>query len=95
VSNLPKDNEILDSLKNIEKKLDVLIKIQKSMAPEPKISSEQKMILNYCNSKNTISEIAERTKKTKKAVERVLERLRSKGIIKSVKIKGKIVYSKV
>ena len=92
---MSKENEILGSLKNIEKKLDVLIKIQKSMAPEPKISSEEKKILNYCNSKNTINEIVEQTKKTKKSIERILERLRSKGIITSVKTKGKTVYSKV
>lgn len=92
---LTKDDEILGSLKNIEKKLDVLIKIQKSMAPKPKISSEEKKILDFCNSKNTINEIAEHTKKTKKSIERILARLRNKGIIQSIKTKGKVVYSKV
>lgn len=90
-----KENEILGSLKNIEKKLDVLIKIQKSLAPEPKISLEEKKILDFCNSKNTINEISDQTKKTKKSIERILGRLRSKGIIQSVKTKGKVVYSKV
>ena len=85
-------NEIL---KNIEKKLDVLIKIQKSMAPEPKIGTDEKKVLKYCNSKYTINEIVEKTKKTKGSVEVVLSNLRSRGIIKSVKTKGKIVYSKV
>lgn len=87
--------EILKSLKNIEKKLDVMIKIQKSMAPEPKLGADEKKILKYCNSKYTINEIVEKTQKTKGSVEVVLSNLRSKGIIKSVKIKGKIVYSKV
>ena len=82
-------------LKNIEKKLDVLIKIQKSMAPEPKISPEKEKILVFCNSKNTINEISEQTKKTKKSIERILANLRSKGIIQSIKTKGKVVYSKV
>lgn len=92
---MSKENEILGSLKNIEKKLDVLIKIQKSMAPEPKITEEETKILDFCNSKNTINEIAEQTKKTKKSIERILAKLRSKGIIQSVKTKGKVVYSKV
>ncbi len=92
---LAKDDEILDSLKNIEKKLDVLIKVQKSMAPEPKISPEEKKILDFCNSKNTINEISDQTKKTKKSIERILAKLRSRGIIQSVKMKGKVVYSKV
>jgi len=82
-------------LKNIEKKLDVLIKIQKSMAPEPKITPDEKKILKYCNSKYTVNEIVEKTKKTKGTIEVELSKLRSKGMIKSVRAKGKIVYSKV
>jgi hypothetical protein len=89
------NQEILKSLKNIEKKLDVMIKIQKSMAPEPKITPEEKTILKFCNSKYTINDIVEKTKKSKNNVKVVLSYLRSKGIIKSVTIKGKIVYSKV
>ena len=72
-----------------------MIKIQKSMAPEPKIGLDEKKVLKYCNSKYTINEIVEKTKKTKGSVEVVLSNLRSRGIIKSVKIKGKTVYSKV
>ena len=89
---MSKENEIVDVLKNIEKKLDILIKIQKSMAPEPKISPEEEKILVFCNSKNTINEIAEQTKKS---IERILAKLRSKGTIQSVKTKRKVVYSKV
>jgi len=48
---LEKNDETLKSLKNIEKKLDILIKIQKSMAPEPKITLDEKKILKFCNSK--------------------------------------------
>lgn len=92
---LSKDNEILGSLKNIEKKLDVLIKIQKSIASEPKISSNVKKVLKFCNSKYTINEIVDKTNKTKGSVKVILSKLRGQGIIKSVKIKGKIVYSKV
>lgn len=95
MNDLEQNNEILKSLKNIEKKLDVLIKIQKSMAPEPKIRLDEKKILKFCNSKYTINEIVDKTKKTKGSVEVVLSKLRSRGIIKSIKIKGKIVYSKV
>jgi len=89
------NQEIPKSLKNIEKKLDVMIKILKSMAPELKLGLDEKKILKYCNSKFTINEIIEKTQKTKGSVEVVLSHLRSKGIIKSVTIKGKIVYSKV
>lgn len=92
---MAKEEEILGSLKNIEKKLDILIKIQKSMAPEPKITPDEKKILQFCNSKYTINDIVEKTQKTKRTVTVELSKLRSKGIIKSVKIKGKIVYSKI
>ena len=92
---MSKDDEILGSLKNIEKKLDVLIKIQKSMAPEAKINENEKKLLEFCNSKYTINEIVEKTKKKKSVIEVMLSRLRGKGVIKSVNTKGKIVYSKV
>jgi len=92
---MKQDDEILKSLKNIEKKIDVLIKIQKSMAPEPKINEDEKNLLKFCNSKYTINEIVEKTKKKKSVIEVMLSRLRSKGVIKSVNTKGKIVYSKV
>lgn len=92
---MSKENEILGSLKNIEKKLDVLIKIQKSMAPEPKITSDEKKILKFCNSKYDVSEIVTLTNKTRGVVDVLLSRLRGKGIIKSTKIKGKTVYTKV
>jgi len=95
VSDFSKENEILGSLKNIEKKLDILIKIQKSIAPEPKLGSDEKKILKFCNSKYTINEIVEKTQKTKHYIEVILSKLRGSGIIKSVKIKGRIVYSKV
>ena len=92
---MSKDDEILGSLKNIEKKLDDLIKIQKSMAPEAKINENEKKLLEFCNSKYTINEIVEKTKKKKSVIEVMLSRLRGKGVIKSVNTKGKIVYSKV
>ena len=95
MNNIKTDVEILKSLKNIEKKLDILIIFQKSMAPEPKINSEEKLILSFCNSNNTVDEITEQTKKTKKSVEGILQRLRNKGVIKSFKIQKKTVYSKV
>lgn len=41
---------------------------------------------------NTINEIS---KQTKKSIERILAKLRSKEIIQSIKTKGKVVYSKV
>lgn len=95
VNNLSKEEEILGTLKSIEKKLDILIKIQKSIAPVPKLDADERHVLKLCNSKYTVNDIVEQTKKTKGSVEVALSRLRSKGIIKSVKVKGKIVYSKV
>ena len=89
------DAEILKSLKNIEKKLDILVILQKSVTPKPEINDEQNLILPFCNSKNTVEEIAKQTKKTKESVKGILRRLRNKGVITSFKIKKKTVYSKV
>ncbi len=75
--------------------MDVLIRIQKSIAPKSKINPEEEKILVFCNSKNIINKISKQTKKTKKSVERILEKLRGKGIIQSLKIKGRTVHSKV
>ena len=91
---MKQDNEILKSLQNIEKKLDVMIKIQKSMAPKPPTPNEE-IILKFCNSKNSINEIAKITKKSNDTVKKMLSNLRKKGIIKSVNLNGKTVFSKV
>ena len=58
-------------------------------------SDEEESQIIKTKIKNTINEISEQTKKTKKSIERILAKLRSKGIIQSVKTKGKVVYSKV
>ena len=72
-----------------------MIKIQRSIEPKPKLDADERKVLKYYNSKYTISKIVEQTKKTKDSVEVALSRLRSKGMIKSVRVKGKLVYSKV
>ncbi len=42
-------------LKSLDKKLDILIALQKSSSPPPKLSPFEKDVLKLCNSKNTIN----------------------------------------
>lgn len=87
--------ELINAIKKLEVKLDVQIAITKSMAPKPKITSEESKILKLCNSKNSIADMVAKTKKTKTNVAFLLSSLKGKGIIKSVKVKNKLGYTKI
>lgn len=93
-SRIPK--KIMRSLKTIEKKLDILIALQKRIARITNIGEEEKKILKLCNKKNTIDDIIEKTGKKRNNVKSVLFHLRNKGLIISVKIKDKkTVYERI
>ena len=47
----------------MDKKLDVLIAIQKSSLPAPKITPIEEEILKLCNSKNTIKDMMKKASK--------------------------------
>lgn len=87
--------EMLKSLKRIEEKLEILINLQKVAMPKPKVTTEEKKILKLCDKKHTAEEIAKGTGKTENNVNVILSRLRDKGLIKSVEIKGRTVYEKI
>jgi len=88
-------DRLLKSLKSIESKLETLIILQKAVTPKPKLGDEQKKILQLCDKKHTIEDIAKETGKTTNNVKSTLSKLRKKGLIKSVKLKDKVVYERI
>jgi len=90
------NDDIVTVLKSIDKKLDILINLSRLSAPKQTVTSEEKKIFDLCNKKNTAPEMVIKTTKTLSNVNFILNSLRNKGLIKSVKnIKKQTVYSKV
>ena len=88
--------KIVHSLKTIERRLDILIALQKRVTPMPSIGEEENKILNLCNMKNTIDDIMEKTGKRRSNIKNVLFHLRNKGLIVSARAKDKkTVYERI
>jgi len=87
--------EMISLLKSIEEKMDTLVNLQRSLMPKPKLGKEEKKVLKFCDRKNTIAEIATKTGKTSNNVNFLLTKLRSKGVIRSVKIRNRTVYERI
>jgi len=87
--------ELIKSLKGIEDRLEILINIQKATLPKPSIGKEERKVLKLCDKKHIVEEIAKETSKTETNVNFILSRLRDKGLIRSVKMKGKTVYERI
>lgn len=87
--------ELMQQLKSIERKLDVLVKLLKASMPKPKITPEERKILELCDKKHTINDIVKETGKTRNNVKVILTHLRNKGVIKTIKIKDKTVYQRI
>lgn len=88
-------DELMRFLKSIEEKLGTLLSIQKAIMPKPSIGKEERKVLKLCDKKHTAEEIAKETGKTDNNVNVILSRLRSKGLAKSVDVKGRTVYEKI
>lgn len=88
-------DELMKSLKGIEERLAILLSIQKATMPKPSIGKEEKKVLKLCDKKHTAEEIAKETGKTENNVNVILSRLRDKGLVKSVDIKGRTVYERI
>jgi len=87
--------KLMKSLKSMESKLDILIRLQKASMPKPKITPAEKEILKLCDKKHTINDMMKETGKTETNVNRLLSVLRKKALIKSVSLKDKLVYEKI
>jgi predicted transcriptional regulator len=85
----------MKALKSIDSKLDVLVRLQKLNMPKQKIGAEEKKILKLCDRKHTIEDIVKEIGKTENNVKVVLTNLRKKVLIRSVKLKGKLVYERI
>ena len=87
--------ELMNSLKSIEAKLNILVNLLKVSMPKPKITSEERKILRLCDKKHTIDDMMKETGKTRTNVRFILSQLRKKGLIISVRLKDKLVYGKI
>lgn len=87
--------KLLKSLKSIETKLDILVRLQKASMPKPKITKEERKILRICDKKHTTVDIMKETGKTRTNVDTLLSQLRKKGLIMSVRLKDKVVYERI
>lgn len=87
--------ELSKTLSSIDKKLDILIILQKRSCPKPQIGKEEAKILQLCDKKHNIDEIVKATGKTENNVNVILSGLRGKGLIRSIEIKGMIVYEEI
>lgn len=87
--------ELMQSLKSIERKLDILVKLLKASTPKPKITPEERKILKLCDKKHTINDIVKETGKTRNNVNKILSILRKKGVIKSIKTQDRLVYERI
>jgi hypothetical protein len=89
------NKQIIKLLKSIDDKLDVLINIQKKSMPKQEIGQEEKKVLELCDRKHTIADIANETNKTENNVNFILSRLRDKVLIKSVQVNDNTVYERI
>jgi len=87
--------QINKSLKSIDEKLEILIILQKKGLPKPNVGREEKKVLELCDKKHTISDIAKASGKTENNVKVILTHLKEKAMIRSVEIKGIIVYERI
>lgn len=88
-------DKLLKSLKRIESKLDMIVRLQKATMPKPSITPAEKDVLKLCDKKHTIQDMVTKTGKTETNVNRMLSNLRKKVLIKSIKINDKIVYKRI
>ena len=87
--------KLMKSLKSIETKLDILVRLQRASMPKPRITPEEKKILRLCDKKHTIKDMMKETGKTETNVNKLLSLLRKKGCIRSVRLKDKVVYERI
>ena len=86
--------ELIGLLRNIDDKLDTLVNFQRTLMPKPKLGKEERRIFKLVDRKNTIADIMAKTGKSRNDVKVTLTRLRKKGLVRSIKIKSRLVYEK-
>lgn len=87
--------DLINILRNIDSKLDILIILQKAQMPKPKIGEEEHKILKLCDRRHTIDEMVEKTGKAEGTIKATLSHLRDKALILTVKTKDKTVYERI
>ncbi len=63
--------------------------------PKQEIGEEEKKVLELCDRKHTVADIAKETNKTENNVNFILSRLRDKVLIRSIQVKDNTVYERI
>jgi hypothetical protein len=87
--------ELAKSVKNIESILNLLVNLQLSMLPKPKIGEEESKILKLCDKKHTIADMMAATNKKEGTINATLNHLKAKTMIQTVISDGKTVYERI
>lgn len=88
-------NAMVESLKRIEKKLDLLASFAKLAVHKPKVGKEEAKVLILCDRKHSAKEIAEKIGKTENNVNVILTHLKDKNLIESLEIDDKTAYQRI
>jgi len=88
-------DNLLDSLRSINEKMDILIVLQKQALPKQSVGKEENKVLQFCDRKHTIEDIVKDSGKTENNVKVILTHLKDKALIRSKKVNDTIVYEKI
>jgi len=86
--------DVIALLKSIDRRLGILVKLQRINMPAPKLTHTQKQVLNLCDKKHTIEDMVRKLGKKRTTIEPELSKLRTKGLIESTTYKKKLVYGR-
>ncbi len=90
-----------DATERIIERLDRIVDL---MLPGPRVDEADKdlfltpartEVYNLCDLRNTAPQIAERLGKSEKNISKMLSELRSKGLIRTVRLGGRTVYMRL
>ncbi len=87
--------QVIKLLKSIDDKMDILITLQRRNSSKQVIGKEEKKVLKLCDKKHTIMDIAKETNKTENNVKVILSHLKDKALIRSIEVKGNVVYERI
>ena len=86
---------MMDKIEDIKEQLDIIISLMIPQFSKDKYDLKegtQLDVLELCDLSNTQQDMVEKLKKTRKAIEMSIEKLKKKNLIKSIKRKDKTVY---
>ena len=87
----PFETRMLEKLEEIVDRFDILIELSVPPLNTEGLGKTEAKILELCDMKHTANDMKKKLKKTKNLIDVTLHKLRSKGLIRSIKV-GKKTY---